>query len=245
MASEVSRRSVPPAFASVSTGSIVIASESPVSGGVWGALTDVLFRARVLEVFFLEPLAAGFSDVFTLATAVFGFTDVFTFAADVFGFADVFTLAADVFTLAADVFTLAADVFTLAADVFGFADVFTLATAVFGFAGVFTFAADVFTLAAVVFGFADFFTFLIVVFGTRSLFVFALIFFAVVVFPGRTVLPAEEAVRLFFVRPVADAARLEPESKSSTAVADLLFFAETRLAVGFLLTFRARDDFGF
>ena len=185
MASEVSRRSVPPAFASVSTGSIVIASESPVSGGVWGALTDVLFRARVLEVFFLEPLAAGFSDVFTLATAVFGF------------------------------------------------------------AGVFTFAADVFTLAAVVFGFADFFTFLIVVFGTRSLFVFALIFFAVVVFPGRTVLPAEEAVRLFFVRPVADAARLEPESKSSTAVADLLFFAETRLAVGFLLTFRARDDFGF
>ena len=238
MASEVSRRSVPPAFASVSTGSIVIASESPVSGGVWGALTDVLFRARVLEVFFLEPLAAGFSDVFTLATAVFGFTDVFTFAADVFGFADVFTLAADVFTLAADVFTLAADVF-------GFADVFTLATAVFGFAGVFTFAADVFTLAADIFGFADFFTFLIVVFGTRSLFVFALIFFAVVVFPGRTVLPAEEAVRLFFVRPVADAARLEPESKSSTAVADLLFFAETRLAVGFLLTFRARDDFGF
>ena len=231
MASEVSRRSVPPAFASVSTGSIVIASESPVSGGVWGALTDVLFRARVLEVFFLEPLAAGFSDVFTLATAVFGFTDVFTFAADVFGFADVFTLAADVFTLAADVF--------------GFADVFTLATAVFGFAGVFTFAADVFTLAADIFGFADFFTFLIVVFGTRSLFVFALIFFAVVVFPGRTVLPAEEAVRLFFVRPVADAARLEPESKSSTAVADLLFFAETRLAVGFLLTFRARDDFGF
>ena len=213
MASEVSRISVPPAFASVSTGSIVIASESPVSGGVWGALTDVLFRARVLdlEVLFLEPLAAGFSDVFTLATAVFGFTDVFTFAADVFGFADVFTLA----------------------------------TAVFGFAGVFTFAADVFTLAAVVFGFADFFTFLIVVFGTRSLFVFALIFFAVVVFPGRTVLPAEEAVRLFFVRPVADAARLEPESKSSTAVADLLFFAETRLAVGFLLTFRARDDFGF
>ena len=180
MASEVSRISVPPAFASVSTGSIVIASESPVSGGVWGALTDVLFRARVLdlEVLFLEPLAAGFSDVFTLATAVFGF-------------------------------------------------------------------AGVFTLAAVVFGFADFFTFLIVVFGTRSLFVFALIFFAVVVFPGRTVLPAEEAVRLFFVRPVADAARLEPESKSSTAVADLLFFAETRLAVGFLLTFRARDDFGF
>ena len=185
VASEVSRRSVPPAFASVSTGSIVIASESPVSGGVWGALTDVLFRARVLEVFFLEPLAAGFSDVFTLATAVFGF------------------------------------------------------------AGVFTFAADVFTFAADIFGFADFFTFLIVVFGTRSLFVFALIFFAVVVFPGRTVLPAEEAVRLFFVRPVADAARLEPESKSSTAVADLLFFAETRLAVGFLLTFRARDDFGF
>jgi len=211
VASEVSRRSVPPAFASVSTGSIVIASESPVSGGVWGALTDVLFRARVLEVFFLEPLAAGFSDVFTLATAVFGFAGVFTFAADAFGFADVFTFAADVF----------------------------------GFADVFTFAADVFTLAAVVFGFADFFTFLIVVFGTRSLFVFALIFFAVVVFPGRTVLPAEEVVRLFFVRPVADAARLEPESKSSTAVADLLFFAETRLAVGFLLTFRARDDFGF
>ena len=219
MASEVSRISVPPAFASVSTGSIVIASESPVSGGVWGALTDVLFRARVLdlEVLFLEPLAAGFSDVFTLATAVFGFAGVFTFTAVVFGFADVFTLATAVF---------------------GFAGVFTLATAVFGFAGVFT-------LAAVVFGFADFFTFLIVVFGTRSLFVFALIFFAVVVFPGRTVLPAEEAVRLFFVRPVADAARLEPESKSSTAVADLLFFAETRLAVGFLLTFRARDDFGF
>ena len=232
MASEVSRISVPPAFASVSTGSIVIASESPVSGGVWGALTDVLFRARVLdlEVLFLEPLAAGFSDVFTLATAVFGFAGVFTFTAVVFGFADVFTFTAVVFGFA--------DVFTLATAVFGFAGVFTLATAVFGFAGVFT-------LAAVVFGFADFFTFLIVVFGTRSLFVFALIFFAVVVFPGRTVLPAEEAVRLFFVRPVADAARLEPESKSSTAVADLLFFAETRLAVGFLLTFRARDDFGF
>ena len=167
MASEVSRRSVPPAFASVSTGSIVIASESPLSGGVRVALTDVLFRARVLEVFFLEPLAVGFTDVF----------------------------------------------------------------------------ADVFALAAAVFGFADFFTFSIVVFSTRSLFVFALTFFAVVVFPGRTVLPAEEAVRLFFARPVADAARLEPQS--STAVADLLFFAETRLAVGFLLTFRARDDFGF